>query len=357
MGISVLRRVGAEECVQQLWNHAREHDGVAGAPCPECQRKMIEVAVPLVRGPLRLDVCTGCEFIWFDPRVFEQFPPSHVGGPRQLPEKTREALAVAEVRRIGAEEEKEIAVDAGDGPDEAWEWIPAMLGLPVKENAPELSCWPWMTWGLAAALVIVYALMAALTAAHRHAIVEELGLVPAHLWRHDGITLVTNFFLHAGFFHLLGNVYFLLVFGDNVEDDLGRWRFAALLALSALFGNLLHVAGNPHSDLPCIGASGGISGVVTYYALRFPQARMGLLFRYFFLYFRWVHLPAAAFLLLWLALQCYYVIEEHFGEGNIAALAHLGGAAMGVVAWAMWHARNQQRILAREDAQGATMRD
>jgi hypothetical protein len=100
----VLRRVGSKECVQQLWNHAHEHTGAPGAACPACQRKMVEVEVPLLRGPLLLDVCAGCEFVWFDPREFEMFPPARAAtGPSQLPDKTREAIAIAEVQRIGKE--------------------------------------------------------------------------------------------------------------------------------------------------------------------------------------------------------------------------------------------------------------
>jgi membrane associated rhomboid family serine protease len=332
----VLRRVGSKECVAQLWRHAHEHQGAPGAACPVCQRKMVEVDVPLLRGPLRLDVCTGCEFVWFDPREFELFPPGKaVRGPSQLPDKTREAIALAEVERIGAE-----AAAEESAPDETWQWLPGLLGLPVKENSPPLRNWPVVTWGLAVALVAIFLL----TVGNQDSVIEALGLVPSQPWRYLGLTFVTNFFLHAGFFHLLGNVYFLLVFGDNVEDDLGWQRYIVLLALSALIGDVLHVLGNLHgvaADLPSVGASGGISGVITYYALRFPQARLGILFRYF-VYFRWVHLPASAFLLFWFAMQLLFAIEQQAGISNVAALAHLGGAAVGAVAWAVWHVRNRQ---------------
>ena len=94
-------------------------------------------------------------------------------------------------------------------------------------------------------------------------------------------------------------------------------------------------AGNPQSQLPCVGASGGISGLITYYALRFPRARLGLQF-----YFHWVHVPAYAALLFWFLLQFLYVFEQHLGIGNVAALAHLGGAAVGAVAWLLWRSNS-----------------
>ena len=111
--------------------------------------------------------------------------------------------------------------------------------------------------------------------------------------------------------------------------------------LAAFVGDLSHILGNPHSALPCVGASGGISGVVTYYALRFPRARLGFLFPYW-LYFRWIHLPAGAYLLLWFLMQLLFVVQQQAGVSNIAARAHLGGAAVGVAAWILWRARYPQ---------------
>jgi membrane associated rhomboid family serine protease len=112
------------------------------------------------------------------------------------------------------------------------------------------------------------------TLSNLHQIVMQFGLVPAELWRDGGITLITSFFLHGDLFHLIGNAYFLLIFGDNVEDQLGRWRYALVVLLAALAGDLLHVAADPRDTVPCIGASGGISGVIVFYALKFPQARL-----------------------------------------------------------------------------------
>jgi hypothetical protein len=77
--------------------------------------------------------------------------------------------------------------------------------------------------------------------------------------------------------HLAGNLYFLLVFGSNVEDCLGKWRFFALILLATLAGDVLHVLAQPSSIVSCIGASGGISGLIAYYVLKFPHARLDFL--------------------------------------------------------------------------------
>jgi membrane associated rhomboid family serine protease len=331
VGFPLLRRLGAKESVRTLWQdayNAKPTSAVAGVPCPVCQRAMAEVGIPIrASSPLlQVDICTGCQFVWFDRQEFEYFPPALREEPAPMSDKARELIAIEEIKQEGRRAQE------ADSDDE-WspKWIPAVLGLPVEENAPLLKSWPWMTYGLAAVLVVVYLF----TFQHLHDAIMEYGLIPADLWRHGGLTLITSFFLHAGFLHLLGNTYFLLVFGDNVEDDLGRWRYAALLAAATLVGNFAHVLRDPHSANPCIGASGGISGVITFYALRFPHARIGLLCGYWF-YFRRVHLPAFAALFFWFLFQLVLVMYQQMGISNVAALAHLGGAAMGVAAWLYW---------------------
>ncbi len=134
---------------------------------------------------------------------------------------------------------------------------------------------------------------------------------------HGGLTFATNFFLHGGLVALDWKTCIsLLIFGDNVEDDLGRWRYALLIAVSALVGDVCHVLGNlhgAHSMIPSIGASGGISGVIVFYALRFPHAQLGMMLRYGF-YFRWIRFPAYVAMLFWFLLQLFYAFEEQMGH-------------------------------------------
>lgn len=326
-GFAVLRQVGAKERVRNLWTLARDCDAQVGVACPVCQRPTAEVALP-VQGSatrLHLDVCTGCQFVWFDAQEFEQFPASpQESDPAPLSEKAREAIAINELRRASSK------VEPNDGlpPSDPWDFIPAFLGMPVEERAPMVRCWPWLTYGLAAVLVAVFAF----TVPHLDSVVQEFGMVP-RLWpRYDGLTLATSFFLHAGLWHLIGNVYFLMIFGDNVEDDLGWWRCALLIAAAHLVGIAWHILSDPASMTPCVGASAGISGVIVYYALRFPQARLGYLVGVWARY-RYVRFPAYVALIFWLLLQFLFVVEHQAGVSNVAALAHLGGAMVGVVAW------------------------
>jgi membrane associated rhomboid family serine protease len=142
------------------------------------------------------------------------------------------------------------------------------------------------------------------------------------------LTFVTSFFLHAGIIHLVGNMYFLLVFGDDVENFLGPLRYIALIALAAFVGDLLHIASAPASTTPCIGASGGIAGLITFYALAFPQAKIGFLWRYFY-YFRWLRLPAWFVFVLWILFQIIGAYEQKIGISSVSSFAHFGGSGCG----------------------------
>jgi membrane associated rhomboid family serine protease len=216
----------------------------------------------------------------------------------------------------------------GGAPDEYWKVLPSMLGLPVEEDSGPLRRAPWLTWGLAAAISIV----SLLALSNLRAAINSWGLVPSQPWRHGGLTFLASFLLHAGILHLVGNVYFLVVFGDNVEDWLGRRRFLVLVVLSALAGDLLHILADPRSTIPCVGASGGISGVIAFYALTFPRARVGLPVMTW-VRLGWVWLPAWVMFALWVALQVYGAHQQLAGQSNVSSFAHLGGAAVGLAFW------------------------
>src|SRR6516165_1537313 len=184
-------------------------------------------------------------------------------------------LAITEVERLSKQAEGSEFDSAA--PDESWKQIAAFLGMPVEFDAPAEQRKPWATW-LLSAVIICVSLLAFL---NLREVVQRFGLIPAEATRLGGLTFVTSFFLHAGIIHLVGNMYFLLVSGDNVENFLRPLRYIALIAIAALVGDLIHIASEPNSTIPCIGASGGIAGVITFYALSFPQAKIGFLWRYF----------------------------------------------------------------------------
>ena len=160
------------------------------------------------------------------------------------------------------------------------------------------------------------------------AAVENWGLIPAEFGRHFGLTFLTSFFLHGSVFHLLGNLYFLIVFGDNTEDILGKRRFLLLLAMASFVGDACHIAFDPRAALPSVGASGGISGILAYYCLRFPTARVGFVW-----WFRWFSVPVGIMFALWVSSEIFDALWITAGFTQVAVFAHLGGAAVGVLFW------------------------
>jgi membrane associated rhomboid family serine protease len=317
---------------------------------------------PADQDPLTLEVCTNCQLVWFDAKERERLPAKSPPKSAALPGQTdlslspeaREAIAAFELSRRPSQPTFDI--DDEEGPDATWQYLPAIFGLPVECEVPELSSRPWLTWAISAVLVIMtmVPLFAggttnsmvgtrqetdgtvqvqetnALTRA-----VSQWGFVPKEFWRYGGLTLLTSFFVHAGLFHMLSNVYFLMIFGDHVEMLLGRWRYLLLLAAATLAGNLLHAALDPHGTIPLVGASGGICGVIAYYALAFPHAQLGFL--WWWGRFYWFRLSAIGWLAFYVVLQFMGAWQQMRGTGNVSSLAHLGGLAVGLVAglWAM----------------------
>lgn len=140
------------------------------------------------------------------------------------------------------------------------------------------------------------------------------------------LSLLTAMFLHGSLFHLLGNMLYLWIFGNNVEDYLGSIRFILFYFLSGLAASMTHIAFHPFSRVPMIGASGAIAGVLGAYFILFPAARvLTLVFLFFFI--RIVAIPAGVILGFWFLMQ---ILNVGLG-GGVAWFAHIGGFLMGML--------------------------
>jgi membrane associated rhomboid family serine protease len=301
---------------------------------------MVVVPVPLPTMSVNVDVCTICQFFWFDADELHALPPAPPPPPppkteEPLPPAAREAVLKLKTHEIlRRARERRLERFETEGSDDLWQTVLGFFGLPVEiDHAVHQR--PWATWGLATVTVLV----SLLAFEDLNQAVTRYGLIPSQAGRLGGLTWVTSFFLHGGLLHLLGNVYFLLVFGDNVEEFLGPGPFLLLIAASAFVGDVLHVAFDPHSNMPLIGASGGISGVIVFYALQFPNARLGFLFGAFY-YFRWISVSAYGALTVWVALQAIGALQQIEGFSNVSSLAHLAGAAAGVAFWVAMRGRS-----------------
>ncbi|MBN1435171.1 rhomboid family intramembrane serine protease [Candidatus Fermentibacterales bacterium] len=156
------------------------------------------------------------------------------------------------------------------------------------------------------------------------------------------LTLLTSMFLHGGLFHLVGNMWFLWIFGDNVEDLLGRGRFLVFYLACGIAAVLAHVLLNPSSVVPVVGASGAISGLMGAYMRKFPLARVTTLIP-LFLFFQIVRIPAFFFLGIWLLLQ----VVSIGSDAGIAWLAHIGGFLAGFLLIGWMSRRRPGRIPVR----------
>lgn len=172
--------------------------------------------------------------------------------------------------------------------------------------------------------------------------INEWGLVPARLTlalrfgeesiSGPGLTILTSMFLHGGWLHLVGNMWYLWIFGDNIEDRLGHVRFLVFYLLAGIVAASLHYAFNPASRLPTVGASGAIAGVLGAYLVAFPRARVITLVP-FFPFFQVMALPAVLVLGFWFLMQFFSgaLSLGYGGGGGVAWWAHIGGFAFGVV--------------------------
>lgn len=319
---------GSTSFVNTLWQTAYHRTEFADTVCPVCGKKMKKIILPLNGNPLELDVCCCCQMIWFDPQELESIPLAEVPKQPELPQQAREVLAKYEAQRA----EKNICSSYWEdehAPSNGWKAIPAVFGFPVEKEAPEMNSRPWLTWGLALLCLAIFLC----TFANLRSVIDAWGFIPAERWRHGGLTFLTSMFLHGGIAHIIGNVYFLLIFGDNVEDAFGKRRYLFLILISGLTATGFYLLFRSASPVPCVGASGFISGVIAAYSVCFPQVTISFLIRprYTFRCY-WIGIPAWAAFGLWLIFQLLmaYLTRENTG-GGVAYTAHIGGAIPGVL--------------------------
>ncbi len=319
-----LRQALGERETARILSEAPGKDDYPKISCPKCSQAMksMEVATPEGKR-LAIEVCRPCGLAWFEAGELPFTPPPSSPVRSNRTDADLEAESFLEAQKMLAQERKENPAIYED-----WKSIPGYLGLPIELDAKKEEVTPWATYLMAVVITgISLAAFADLPEAVAH-----LGLIPGEAWRYFGLTFLTSFFIHGGAWHLLGNIYFLVVFGRAVERDLGPWRWLLLLFAATIVGGLLDVAFDPRSSVPVVGASGGISGVLAYYALRDPGATLGIPLRIAG-HIAWMDLPAWMCFFLWIALQVAGAARQVDGFGDVAALAHLGGAAAGLFFW------------------------
>src|SRR5579863_943468 len=225
--------------------------------------------------------------------------------------------------------------------------------LPLKDDQPRYST-PYITWFLIGLNLLIYFFQATLDPKSGEVFAMQFGEVPAHLAAFlEGshrytlpqvvLPFFTSMFLHGSWMHVIGNMWFLYIFGDNVEDYLGHFKYLVFYLMSGLIAMAAQVAIGPHSNVPTIGASGAIAGVLGAYFVLYPRARV---LTWFFVFI--VYIPA------WFVLGEWFVMQflsgtatlsmAHAGRdlGGVAFWAHVGGFVAGVVMIKLFPERSQR---------------
>jgi membrane associated rhomboid family serine protease len=201
--------------------------------------------------------------------------------------------------------------------------------IPLKDENPAKN-FPFFTL-LFLALNIMVFIYGFYLPVHPSVLYAKYALIPYQLV-HSPVdaypTLFTAMFMHAGIWHLGGNMLYLWIFGNNIEDVLGKFRFVLFYFVCGTIAALGHVATDMNSQIPMVGASGAISGILGAYLVLFPFARIKT---FIFLGFFWTitRIPAIVLLLVWIGLQIWNSVST--GTGNTAWFAHIGGFIAGVL--------------------------
>lgn len=191
---------------------------------------------------------------------------------------------------------------------------------------------PWVNYLLISACSAVWIVQFSRSPDQFDRLILNYGMVPNRIIRGEQLwTLLSSMFLHGGWFHFLGNMLYLWIFGDNIEDAFGHFLYPLVYLASGVAGSLLQVLVSPYSRIPTIGASGAISGVMGAYFVLFPRARVLTLVP-FFIFMRLIYLPASILLGFWILFQLIYGCSSAPGTGGgIAYFVHIGGFASGVI--------------------------
>jgi membrane associated rhomboid family serine protease len=204
--------------------------------------------------------------------------------------------------------------------------------IPLRDANPSETI-PFVNYAIIAVNAVVFFVELS-QGNHFNAFIFHFGLIPAEFISTMNIVPVfTSMFMHGGWLHLIGNMWFLYIFGDNVEDRFGHFKYFLFYILAGVAAAMTQVLFNSGSTMPMVGASGAIAGVLGAYVFMFPAAKVSTLIPIFF-FFQIVQLPAFVFLGIWFLIQAVsgiYSLNIASDVGGVAWWAHIGGFAAGAL--------------------------
>ena len=235
--------------------------------------------------------------------------------------------------------------------------------IPIKDDNPS-TVFPFVTIFLILANTAIHVYQFSL-GEEAQAFIFRLGAIPWEITRFRELprlpasyrsdipnimTLLTSMFLHGGILHLLGNMLYLWIFGDNVESIMGHGRFLIFYLSCGVIATLCHVVIDPGSAVPLIGASGAISGILGAYFLRFPRARVHVLIVFFF-FIRVIRVSAIFVIGFWFLIQVFNGLGTlgMQGSGGVAWFAHIGGFVAGFILVFLFEKKERVQVYRRKE--------
>ena len=221
--------------------------------------------------------------------------------------------------------------------------------FPIRDSIPTKR-FPIVNLSLIVINVLVFIFQLSLGEEQLQVLFYEFGLVPANYREgtFEGglliyIPFLSNLFLHGGWMHLIGNVWTLYIFGDNVEDRMGRGQYLVFYLLCGIAANATHLMFNWNSFIPTVGASGAISGVMGAYLFLYPSSKIQMLIPIFYIPF-FFRISAMIYLVYWFILQLFNGTMEMGGDatGGVAFWAHIGGFVGGILLYRLFLMRDYQ---------------
>ena len=214
--------------------------------------------------------------------------------------------------------------------------------IPIGDQNRPGAPVPYVTYAIVALNALVFIYMLTLSTTRLESFVLTYGAVPANIAHGEGlITLLTSTFIHGGWLHIIGNMIFLWVFGDNIEAALGHWIYLAFYLVAGVLAGLSQVVVDLQSTIPSIGASGAIAGVMGCYAILFPAREVRVLIIAVV-----TRVSALVFLGVWALLQFFNGLlalrVQTAQTGGVAVWAHVGGFAFGVVVGLIAHEEHRE---------------
>jgi membrane associated rhomboid family serine protease len=297
-----------KNCEPSVWlaHKSTMHLGKSKLICPVDGEKMDAYIAASEHKAIEIDYCHSCKGLWLD-----------ASEGKKLPKITRE-------NQLNDEEQAK-----HEEPGILSYLFQLLTRFPVEGYNPVRS-YTYALYTIIATIVVCFIVQIAYFSNHGLQEIDlyrAVGIIPKQVLAGEQIwTMFSHIFFHAGIMHLLGNLYFLYVFGDNIEDTMGSTKFLLIFFASAFLGAALHLALYPNSNIPMIGASGAISGILGAYLLLFPRVDV-----YVMIFVIRVKLNISFYLGFWIIYQVAMYFISHPTGGGVAWLAHIGGFVCGLL--------------------------